>query len=203
MRSAARAMAAGAAVLALQAGLWACGSGGGGGTAGSAAAPDMEGVVYAGTANDEALYALLTAKVTADAAQAAVFDVPAEGAALPEDTPATFQWHVAGASAAVSPKGAVWAALGSLVGEREALAHGAPVNGRAYLVVFSTPGDDKLLRVFTTDLSYTPDATAWAALTSAKGTISATVTNALFEEGRITQGGGPFQGKTVTFSITP
>ena len=117
----------------------------------------------------------LAATPEEDATQAAALTSPAAGTALDPATVLEFTWE----SGAV-PR------------------HGDPVNGRAYLVVFSTAADPELLRVFTTNLSYTPDATAWGTLTGAGEAVSVTITSAVFEQNRVAQGGGPWVGPAVT-----
>lgn len=170
--------------------------------------PDLTGVIYAGAATDEALEALLLAAPKTDPAQAAAVDTPAAGATLPKDVPPTIEWHVSGSSAAREPSAGeriarAAKAIGSFFGPREAWAHGAPVNGRAYLLVFSTPKSPELVRVFTTELSYTFDAANWTKLALTGEPVTLVVTNAIFEDNRVAQDGGPFTGNAVTFSIGP
>lgn len=166
--------------------------------------PDIEGVVYEGLATDEALVILLGFEAQSVPEQNVVLDNPASQMSLPAASPATFAWHVGEMANAWPPPLQEWpATFAAMLGPRVAHAHGAPVNGRGYFLVFSTPSSPKLLRVFTTDLTYTPDTTAWATLVSAGGPISLTVTNAIFEDNRIAQGGGPFAGSAMSFSITP
>jgi len=182
----------------------------GGGTEGPTepTGPDLSGVIYGGAATDEALAALLLATPKAEATQAVVVDTPAADATLPKDVPPTIEWHVKGSSASreVTPGerfvGAA-KALGAWFGPREAWAHGAPVNGRAYLLVFSTPKSPELVRVFTTELSYTFDAASWTKLALTGEPVTLVVTNAIFEDNRVAQDGGPFSGEAVTFSIGP
>lgn len=165
---------------------------------------DIEGVVYEGLATDEALVILLGYTARSDPAQNAVVDSPAPQVSLPAASPATFAWHI-GELAGSWPASLHERALtfGAMFGPRLAHAHGAPVNGRGYFLVFSTPSSPKLLRVFTTELTYTPDAQAWASLVSAGGPISLTITNAIFEDNRVAQDGGPFAGPAVSFSMMP
>jgi hypothetical protein len=84
-----------------------------------------------------------------------------------------------------------------------AQAHGTPINGRAYFLVFSTAKSEGVLRVFTTRLDYTPDAAAWAKLRAAGGPITATALNAVFENNRVVVGEAPWEGEPVTFTIQP
>lgn len=165
---------------------------------------DIENVVYEGLATDEALVILLNLEHRSDPAQSAVVDTPAPQMSLPATSPAKFSWHIGEMARAKPPSLLEWAwRFGEILEPRPAHAHGAPVNGRGYFLVFSTPSSPKLLRVFTTELTYTPDATAWASLVSVGGPISLTITNAIFEDNRVAQDGGPFAGSAVTFSITP
>ncbi|WP_437670923.1 hypothetical protein [Sorangium sp. So ce131] len=190
----------------------------------SSSGPEIEDVVFEGGATDEALVALLAVAPKTEPSQATVFDAPEGGATLPGDAAPELTFHVAGAAqgsapriapalrlAAAAPAGRelgagarAWAELAALLGPaRAAEAHGTPVNGRAYFLVFSTAEREGLLRVFTTELSYTPDAAAWDKLRSAGGPITANVVNAVFESNRVAPGGGPFEGEPVTFTITP
>lgn len=177
LRTAARSLAP-IALMVLAGALPACGDdtgaadGGGDGDGGSTSSGgELDGVIYEGGASDEALLELLAATPVEDATQAAAFTAPAEGTALDPATVPTFTWEV----------GAV-------------PRHGDPVNGRAYLLVFATASDAELLRVFTTELSYTPDANAWSTVTGAGAAVTVTITSAIFEQNRVTQGGGPWVG---------
>ncbi|WP_437731008.1 hypothetical protein [Sorangium sp. So ce1335] len=191
-------------------------------SSGPSAGPELDDVIYEGGATDEALIVLLGAEPKDEPSQRTVFDAPEDGATLPGDAAPELAFRIAGgaqgaapalrraagdAPAAQEPAAAgspVWAELGALLGPaRAARAHGTPVNGRAYFLVFSTPERAGLLRVFTTKLSYTPDAAAWDKLRAAGGPITVDVTNAMFENNRIVQGGGPFAGEPVTFSVEP
>ena len=147
------------------------GHGHGGDTSSSTAGGELDGVIYEGAATDEALIELLAATPVDDATQAAGFTAPAEGSALDPAAPPTFTWE-----AGAVPR------------------HGDPVNGRAYLVVFATATDPEVLRVFTTETSYTPDAAAWSTVTGAGAAVTVTITSAIFEQNRVAQGGGPWVG---------
>ncbi|XXX73587.1 hypothetical protein WMF30_38685 [Sorangium sp. So ce134] len=186
--------------------------------------PELADVIYEGGATDEALDALLGAEPKDEPSQGTVFDAPEDGATLPGDVAPELTFHVAGTAQRTAPGAAPalglagagpgarepgaagaspWAELGALLGPvRAAQAHGTPINGRAYFLVF-TAAERELLRVFTTKLSYTPDAAAWDKLRAAGGPITVSVLNAVFENNRIVQGGGPFTGVPVTFSVTP
>ncbi|WP_437606012.1 hypothetical protein WMF20_33855 [Sorangium sp. So ce834] len=186
------------------------------------ALPELADVIFEGGATDEALDALLAVDPKDEPSQGTVFDAPEDGTSVPGDAAPELTFHVAGAARWTAPGAAPalgfagarpgapaagaspWAELGALLGPvRAAQAHGMPINGRAYFLVFSTSGREGLLRVFTTKLSYTPDAAAWDKLRAAGGPITVSVLNAVFENNRIVQGGGPFAGEPVTFSVAP
>jgi hypothetical protein len=185
-----------------------CGEEGSNGAGSSQQAPDIEGVIYGGGASDEALSAMLILETKADGAQGVVVDAPAAGATLPKDVPPTISWHVGGASVRrevlqEKRSASVVDRLGGWFGPREASAHGAPVNGRAYLLVFSTPSNPEVVRVFTTELEYTFDAASWTKIALENAPVTLAITNAIFEENRVAQDGGPFVGEPVTFSVGP
>ncbi|WP_437332609.1 hypothetical protein [Sorangium sp. So ce394] len=193
----------------------------------TSAVPELADVIFEGGATDEALVALLAADPKDEPSQGTVFDAPEDGAAVSGDAAPALTFHVAGAARWTAPGAAPalgfagarpgvpaagapaagaspWAELGALLGPvRAARAHGTPINGRAYFLVFSTAEREGLLRVFTMKLSYTPDAAAWDKLRAAGGPITVSVLNAVFENNRIVQGGGPFTGEPVTFSVAP
>jgi len=162
-------------------------------------------VIYGGSANDDGLRALLAAAPEVNPAQAAIFDAPEDGALLPAGQPADIRWRIRdplgwlprpgrGEPPAQAPH---WDLLGPV---RAAHAHGAPMNGRGYLLVLSGPEGEVLARVFTTALSYTPDAATWDALSAEGSPITAVVTNAVFADGRVAPDGGPFAGEPITFT---
>jgi hypothetical protein len=184
--------------------------------------PSLADVIYEAGTTDEALEALLAVEPKDEPSQGTVFDAPEDGAALPGDAAPELTFHVAGTARRTAPGAApelglaagmrelaapgasIVAELGALLGPaRAAWAHGTPINGRAYFLVFATAERELLLRVFTTKLSYTPDAAAWDKLRAAGAPITVSVINAVFENNRIVQGGGPFTGEPLTFSIQP
>jgi hypothetical protein len=171
--------------------------------------PTIADVVFAEGATDEALLALLAAAPKTDAAKAAALTAPADGAEVPGATAATFEWDV-DATALREPAPFEKPSAGHarrfelLGGPRAAWAHGAPVNGNAYFVVFSTASNEKLVRVFTKGTSYTPDGAVWSKLKGAGAAITVTITWAYFEDNRVVQdGGGPWAGTPTTFTVTP
>jgi hypothetical protein len=192
---------------------------------------ELADVVYQGEATDEALEDMLTLPVQAGGKRA-TFTSPASGASIsaPPTFSWTFDAPAldAGALGAVTPlmpasglrlspglaAGAAprsvprsptgWLASARLLfGERSAFAHGTPLNGTGYFLVLSTDTNDKVLRVFTTDTSYTPDAGAWEAVKKAGGAVHAVVTTGLFDNNKVISGGGPFEGDPLTFNVTP
>ena len=179
--------------------LWLSGCSGGssttGGTSTSTGGDDLSGVIYEGGATDEALEALLASgSAPYDATNGTRFLEPAAGTAIDPATPMTFDWAV-GAEMGASLGERI---LGTLLGEHDAFAHGAPVSGRAYFVVFSSSSSPKLVRVFTTLLSYTPTDDVWARVASAGGPVTVKIVNAIFDENRLSEGGGPFSGSDLS-----
>ena len=93
-------------------------------------------------------------------------------------------------------------ALGlALGGTRPAYAHGDPITGVAYYLVFSSSSDDGLVRVFTTNTDYTPGQDEWGRLRGVEGEITLRLTWADFETNRIAEGGGPWATPALTFTI--
>jgi hypothetical protein len=182
-------------------------------------------VIYGGEATDEAMVALGSAidqKAPAeDPAQAPALDSPAAGE-LPKTPIPEFKWHF-GAGSARAPAfttpsfalalqaGALKTgapsfqrALAELFGPpRAAGAHGDPLNGPATFLVFATKADAKLVRVLTDQTSYTPSQEAWDKLAAAGTDITLTLIGAQFDNNRVADGGGPFKGTVLTFTIAP
>jgi hypothetical protein len=73
--------------------------------------------------------------------------------------------------------------------------------GQAFLLVFSTPQNPKVLRVFTSLLAYTPDDAHWQQLVSASQPLTLSITSATFENDQLTSDGGPHSGQTLSFTI--
>ena len=158
-------------------------------------------VVYQGGTNDEALDKLLAAKISTDASKAPAFTAPADAAKLPAATVPEFAWkpmptgQLRWIKPRISPHATPFGP------ERSAYAHGAPVNGRTFLLVFSTPGNTKVLRVFTTATRYKPDDASWGKLKSAGGVITATLTTAMYDNNNLVQDGGPFAGPPIKLEV--
>lgn len=163
--------------------------------------PDLEDVIYLGETNDEGLEVLLAAPLKSGAAP--IVTSPEDGAVLEEK--ATFEFEkgvTARLERAPSNARRRTSSFAELFGpERSAHAHGAPMNGDAYLLTFASADEPELLRVFTDSTSYEPEDDAWALLASA-GELTLTVRMGVFEEGRLASGGGPFESTPVSFSIS-
>jgi hypothetical protein len=167
---------------------------------------DLEGVVYVGGANDEGLRLLLDTRVKASPVP--VFTAPEAGTTL--EAPTTFSYHAGeGAELELLPRGAPSRSsrsfareLTQLIGrERSACAHGAPMNGPGYLLTFASADDPKVLRVFTDQATYLPDEAEWQVLVAAADELTVSVRLAVFDEGRLGSGGGPFESAPLAFSI--
>lgn len=185
-------------------------------TGGTGGAGAQDAVVYEGEANDEALAALVAIEGPKDPTTYALFDAPAEGAVLPASPAPTFTWHLTTTSAsdAGTDGGAFllgakpqerFASLGPLLDlfgpERAARAHGTPLTGLGYLILFTTETNDNLLRVFTTKTSYTPGTGAMDLFKGVKGTIQAWILTGVFDNNVLTPDGGPFRGPWISFEL--
>lgn len=158
-------------------------------------------VIYRPGTTDEGILTLLNARPVNEPAAEPVVTAPAESTHL--TAPTTFEYR-AGATAlrrARGRRGHAWSFSDSFTLERSAFAHGAPMNGQAFFLVFSSSRAPKLLRVFTQDASYVPTDDEWQRLASAGETLTLTLTRAIFEQGRLTSDGGPFVGKPLHFSV--
>lgn len=168
-------------------------------------------VIFESGANDEALAALFAAPFVDDLQQAAHFTSPLDGASVAAAEPPLLSWRVGAPSGALlrRPAPSTPALLDRfapwLQPIRSAHAHGPPVNGRAYLLFVGDAEGHAFYRVFTTDLEHVPTAAAWDELVTIArdrgGVLSAWVVNAVFENDVIVEGGGPWQGPTITFRV--
>lgn len=182
--------------------------------------PELADVLFEGTATDEALVALDAAMQQKapvdDPAQAPMLDMPT-GAMLPKSPIPTFTWHT-GTTARNAPhhheapallrvpetQSPFRAGLADLFGPiKAAQAHGDPLVGPAAFLTFSTASDAKLTRVFTSLSSYTPSQEVWDKMVAANAEITLSLVGAEFDNNRIADSGGPFQGTKYAFTITP
>lgn len=185
-----------------------------GGTGGAGGASEQDVVVYEGDANDEALAALMAVEGPKDPATYAIFDEPKEGVVLPSAPAPTFTWHLKTPSDAGTDSGAFLlrpappqrqALLGPLLDlfgkERAAEAHGTPLSGLGYLLLFSSEKNNDLLRVFTSKTSYTPGPGAMEILQGAEGLIQVWILTGVFDNNALTSDGGPFPGPWTSFEL--
>jgi hypothetical protein len=193
-----------------------------GAACGTAPDPALADVIYEGGASEQPLKALLAVTPKDDPQRGAEIDNPPDKTLLPPSPIPTFQWHPRGATAAREPfelgpqallprEPRERSALGRLVGplkellgpEREARAEQAPtpMDGTGYFLVFSTDMKPKVLRVFTTKTSYTPDAKAWDTLSSLQDWTTLSILTASFSDNQLSPTGGPWKGVDVQFCI--
>jgi hypothetical protein len=109
---------------------------------------------------------------------------------LPANVPFTFVWH---ADPVPSPEAGAAGTLNA--------ANGTGFTGVAFLLVFSTPSDPKLLRIVTTDSSFTPSAADWKKLTSSSEPVTFKLASGTFENDELTAEGGPHQGQELNLSF--
>jgi hypothetical protein len=176
--------------------------------------PDTGDVIYVGGVTDEALDNLLAATPKDDPRQAVSVDSPDLSAPLPQDSAATFTYHLASAATRAPSHGrgparnqhSKWQrafhALGQFLSPvGTAHAHGAAYNGNAYYLVISDADSKTRLQVFTPETSYTPTAIDWQNLAQAPQPLKLEITSAFFEENAIPADGGPFVGGAFPFQI--
>jgi hypothetical protein len=160
--------------------------------------PLTAGVVRQGSVTDAALIQMVSTEADDWGWAGGVFDTPAadptttSAATISASEPFTFTWH-ADPTDSSSDAGAGNTPVGS------------GLSGMAYLLVFSTPGNAKLLRVFTTEPTYTPDAAAWSSLLAAAAAestpLNVTLTTATFASDVLNPEGGPHKGQTLVLTI--
>ena len=185
-----------AAVLAASLGIYR--DGGCGDDHGHGGATGPTDAIYLGNATDEGLAAFDAAAKTADASKAPALTSPTAGAKVPAATPVAFTWKASPTALRVAPP-ARYQGASPFGAMRDAHAHGTPMNGRAYLLTLKS-GGNAVVRVFTTNTTYTPDDEAWTKLKNAK-TIEAVLATASYDQNNIVQGSGPFEAPGVAFTI--
>ena len=136
------------------------------------------GVLYEGDATEAELRSFLA--VTPDDWQWAggAFDAPEDQATMPASAPFDFVWR---SDPTIAEAGKSQA---------------------TYLLTFSSPSGGSLLKVFTTQTTYTPSAGDWQKLAAA-GAVTLGITGATFTDGALADDeAGPHRGQTLTFTIT-
>ena len=168
----------------------------------------LENVVFVNEISDEALARLLEKTPVDVAAERLEIVSPSAGAELPRASATTFSWRAAGSAAkphAPEPGSKLPRLLRALEAFLSPIgvahAHGPPYNGVAYYLLFSTPQNPRLLRVFTAARNYTPDPASWSKLTAESGPITLSITSGVFENSLLLSDGGPFIGAATQFTI--
>lgn len=198
----------------------ACGSGGPDQTGEEPKDPALADVIYQGDASEKPLKALLAKAPKDDPEKGAEIDYPPNDTLIPPTPIPTFTWHPRGATAvrqrlellppALAPHAprertafaGFVGPLRELLGpERAAHAEEASMQGSGYFLVFSTDTEPKVLRVFTTKTSYTPDAKTWDRLASLQIWTTLTILTGAFTNDQLSPTGGPFTGPSVNFCI--
>lgn len=224
-RSLLRALVAVPAAFALLHGGAAC-DGDSGGVGGGGVDPFAD-VVFEGSATHAGLEALLAVDASENVDLAAYLTSPPDGEAQSAATPPTFRWQIGQTTAWNAPRSRAFGAPFELApaGQQEAFgllgagrplpsmrelftlrsAHAAeaPMSGDGFLFLIKDNKGVDLYRVFTTALSHTPSAEAWAALAKDDGPFEACVIDAKFASDAIVKGGGPWDGPWIAFVIGP
>ena len=147
------------------------------GTRGTSNQTSIADVLLEGKATEDELRVVLGNEADDWAWAGGAFDTPEDGQALPAAAPFEFSWR---SDPVISEPGK---------------------NEASYLLVFSSPGNGKLLRVFTTLSTYTPSAGDWDKLVQAGAAITLNITGATFADGVLVEEGGPHAGQTLTFTV--
>lgn len=169
--------------------------------------PKFADVVFEGTATDDALATLLAVDPIPSAKLGPRITHPPPDSVMLRSEVVTFTWEADGYTARSllpdeRPLVPRW--LTELLGpERAAAAAPVHTTGRGYFLLFTTPEDPRLLRVFTTKTSYKPDKKAWAILSSAGMWTKLTISSAEFANDAMLPASGPYEGDWVEFCIEP
>ncbi len=138
-------------------------------------------VVRQGDVTESQLSAMLANEPIDWAWAGGQFDSPDPNASMPASTPFEFTWH---ADATQPEEGG-----------------GPSAFQMVHLLLFSTPSNPSLLRVFSSLDSYTPDAATWQKLTASGEPITLSLTSGTFAGDDLTSEGGPYIGQELSFSI--
>ena len=162
--------------------------------------------VYEGTATDEGLSNLEGLETKTDVARAPLITSPTNGAKVQSASAPTFTWK-ATPTATLPPsrrsqntRFAMGAPFGPM---RSAHAHGTPMNGKAFLLVFKNASGATVLRVLTTNATYQPTADKFGKLKEAKTALTLSIAGASYDNNNVVQGSGPFVGEPVSFTLDP
>ena len=166
-------------------------------------AADIADVIYRPGTSDEGLLTLLNARTEDDARDAPAVTAPANHAVVNGPTEVVFSVGAPLTRRAPPIERAPvrfdpWSLL-----EGTAHAHGPIMNGEAFFLAFESAGGKPLLRVFLQDRSYVPSGSEWRLLTGFTGPASIRLTRAVFEQGRLTEDGGPFAAPPVEVTLAP
>ncbi len=139
--------------------------------------------------NDESCQAM---NDTAEEAKAGGVSVQIPSSIAKASAP-TFSW-----GKATAERGRLQRVLDLL--EPSAEAHGR-TDGDVYMLVFEDKSCTEVLRIFTKQTSYKPDASAWSKLTAASGPVTLTVVYATLDNSAVKDGTSSLASKPATFTI--
>lgn len=166
-------------------------------------------VVYEGGATDEAIEALAKASVRESTSGPKLVDpIPGTFVHVRQvDPPVIFSWSgTTTGRRELAPGMSRDRSMGEMLfgGERVAKAHGAPLNGRAFLLVITAPTLPAPLRVFTTSSTYQPSAAVWSKLTGDRAgeiTIGLRLTTGTFANDALAGEPLAVRGPTVSLKL--
>lgn len=138
----------------------------------------------------------ISARASTQDARAATITAPTEGQVVPLATPFAFAWSAplalrprlrAPRAMTLADELARWTSL-----VPEAQAHCEPFSGRGYELRFSVNGAT-VFRRQTSALAWTPNARDWGIIAGGGRTVDLAIYTALFNNGTIGSGSGPFR----------
>lgn len=161
----------------------------------------VEDVLLFGDVTDETMMgmanALEAAEPVVSSLKSPTLDYPLNDESLTAGTIPTFTWHVGASSDAART---VSGASGPMATEP---AHGDPFSGYATYLEFMIGMDAPMTEVLTSELSWTPSQEVWDTFVAADQPIMLMLIGAEFEQDRVIQDGGPYEGSVIEFEVTP
>lgn len=162
---------------------------------------EEESVVYQGSITDEALRSMLGVPPQVDETHAAALVSPAAGATMSAAMPPTFTWSAPQAMAPAQARPSMWARARAAIAEPQALAHGTPYSGAAYLLSIVSSSGTPLMTAITPETSFTPTAATWEPVANAGGDVRVYLLTARYEQNAVV-GGGPFTRAAGPMTMT-
>lgn len=161
----------------------------------------VEDVLLFGEVTDETMLGMANAMEASapmsSSTKSPTLDYPEHQASLPAGTIPTFTWHLGSGSdaARTSTNGLSPTAIEP--------AHGDPFSGYATYLEFMVGMEAPMTEVLTSELSWTPSQEVWDTFVAAGQPIMVMLIGAEFEQDRVIQDGGPYEGSVIEFEVVP